>query len=153
MLLALTLGSAGLACGTVGSLATPTPTPDNSPPPTPTPTFTDLAKTDILALFNEQVLAISASDWASAYAICEPSYRSRRDLDRFTRDVQILLTGYDTTAAELDIRNAVVTKGRDDRFDLDYDLFIGDAFSQHFRIAGGYIYTSGEWYDNGVWCR
>ncbi len=141
------------ACGTVGSVVTPTPTPDNSPMATATPTFTDVAKAEILVLFEEQVLAISGADWAGAYNICNPSYRNRRDVERFTNDVQRLLSRYETTAEGLDIRNAVVSKGRDDRFDLDYDLYIAGAFSQHFQIAAGYVFINGAWYDDGVWCR
>ena len=106
-----------------------------------------------MALFDEQVTFISNEDWEATYRTCNPSYRARRDLDRFTGDVGGYLSRLDTTAASMDVRNPIVTKGRDDRFDLNYDLYIGDEFSQTIRVGGAYVYINGQWYDDGVWCR
>ena len=142
-----------IGCGTVGSLASPTPVPSNDSRLTPTPSFTDVAKSEIKSLFDEQVTFISNEDWESTYRTCNPSYRARRDLDRFTGDIDGYLSRLDTTATSLDVRNPVVTKGRDDRFDLNYDLYIGDEFSQTIRVGGAYVYINGQWYDDGVWCR
>ena len=56
-------------------------------------------------------------------------------------------------AVSLDVRNPIVTKGRDDRFDLNYDLYVDEEFSQTIRVGGAYVHISGLWYDDGVWCR
>ena len=142
-----------LGCGTVGSLASPTQVPENDARLTPTPSFTDAAKTDITTLFGEQAASITDGDWKAAYRSCNPRYRARRDLGRFTGDVSRYLGRLDTTASSLDIRNPIVTKGRDDRFDLNYDRYIDEEFSQTIRVGGAYVYINGQWYDDGVWCR
>ena len=140
-------------CGTVGSLASPTPLPIDVTELTPTPTFTDAAKAEITALFSEQADSISNSDWQSVYHSCNPTYRARRDLERFTGDVARYLSRFETTPGSLDVRNPIVIKGRDDRFDLNYDLYLAGEFSQTIRVGGAYIFVNGEWYDDGVWCR
>lgn len=142
-----------LGCGTVGSLASPTQVPGDDALLTPTPSFTDAAKADITALFGEQAASITDEDWETTYRTCNPSYRTRRDLERFTSDVSRYLSRIDTTAASLDVRNPIVTKGRDDRFDLNYDLYVDEEFSQTIRVGGAYVYINGQWYDDGVWCR
>ena len=151
----VTVATALLAvgCGTVGSLASPTPVPtDNSRLP-PTPSFTDTAKSEITTLFGGQAASITGGNWEAVYRTCNPSYRARRDLERFTGDVGRYLSRLETTAPSLDVRNPVVTRGRDDRFDLNYDLYIDDEFSQTIRVGGAYVYINGQWYDDGVWCR
>lgn len=142
-----------VGCGTVGSLASPTPVPVDNSRLTPTPSFTDTAKTEITTLFREQTASIKGGNWEAVYRTCNPSYRARRDLERFTGDVGRYLSRLETTAASLDVRNPIVTKGRDDRFDLNYDLYIGEEFSQTIRVGGAYVYINGQWYDDGVWCR
>ena len=140
-------------CGTVGSLASPTPLPSDVPELTPTPSFTDEAKAVIEVLFLDQSRSISAGDWNVAFQSCSPSYRSRREVERFTEDVERYLLRLDTAPAKLDVRNPVVTKGRDDRFDLNYDLYIDGEYAETVRVGGAYIQIRGEWYDDGVWCR
>ena len=140
-------------CGTVGSLASPTPLPADGPEATPTASFTDAAKTEISELFSEQAVSISEGDWQTVYHTCNPSYRTRRELERFTGDVEQYLSLLDTAPRSLEVRNPVVTKGRDDRFDLNYDLYIDSEYSQTIRVGGGYVSINGQWYDDGVWCR
>ena len=140
-------------CGTVGSLASPTPFPAYEPEPTPTPSFTDESKATISALFVEQTRLLKNRDWQALYQTCSPNYRSRRDVDRFKGDVERYITQLDTAPATLDARNPTVTKGRDDRFDLNYDLYIGGEFAETVRVAGAYTQVRNEWYDDGVWCR
>ena len=137
----------------MGSIASPTAVPVNVPEPTPTPSFTDVSKTEISALFEEQAGAISRADWESVYHSCNPSYRARRDLERFQGDVEQYLSRLDTSSDSLDVRGPEVTKGRDDRFDLNYDLYIEGEFSQTIRVGGAYVFINGQWYDDGVWCR
>lgn len=141
-----------VGCGTVGSLASPTPVPTVTEL-TPTPSFTDEAKSALTDLFIKQAAWINARDWETAFQSCSPSYRSRRDVARFIEDVQRYLARFETTADALDVRNPVVTKGRDDRFDMNYDLYIDGEFSETVRVGGAYIQVHGEWYDDGVWCR
>jgi hypothetical protein len=121
--------------------------------PTPTPSFTDAAKSELLDLFAEQAAAVSSSDWPSLYHSCNPSYRARRDLERFKGDVEQYLSRLDTTSTALDVRNLEVTKGRDDRFDLNYDLYLDGEYSQTIRVGGAYVFVNRQWYDDGVWCR
>ncbi len=137
----------------MGSLASPTPVPVGNSRLTPTPSFTDASKSAITERFVEQAASISNEDWESAYRTCSPGYRARRDLDRFTGDTSRYLNQLDTSAVSLDFRNPIVTKGRDDRFDLNYDLYIDEEFSQTIRVGGAYVQINGEWYDDGVWCR
>ena len=141
-----------LACGAVGSIASPTPIP-TLVPATPTSTFTDIAKSDITDLFNRQSISIRVGDWQSAFHTCNPSYRTRRDVERFQEDVERYLLRHDTSPATLDVRNPQVTKGRDDRFDMNYDLYIEGEFAETIRVGGAYVQVHDEWYDDGVWCR
>lgn len=141
-----------VSCGTVGSLASPTPVSPTSPLPTETPTFTDTSKAEILDEFNKQVAAINAGDWAGAYAICSPDYRSRRSLERFESDVTQLLGRYGVTPATFDARNVQVTKGRDDRFSISYDSYIDGQFSERVDVGGAYVRVSGQWYDDDALC-
>lgn len=120
---------------------------------TSTPTLTDIAKTDILELFNRQSEYIKNGDWQSAFRVCTPSYRARRDVERFTDDVERYLLRHDTSFAILDVRNPEVTKGRDDRFDMYYDFYIDGEFSETIRVGGAYIRVQEEWFDDGLWCR
>ncbi len=143
---------AAAACGTVGSLASPT-APVDVAEVTPTPSFTDIAKTNIVDLFNRQTTAIRDGDWEAAFHDCSPNYRSRREVERFTEDVREYLSRLDTTPDMLDARNPVATKGRDDRFDLNYDLYIDDEFAESVRAGGAYVKVRNDWYDDGVWCR
>ena len=140
------------ACGTVGSLVSPT-APVVVAQVTPTPSFTDAAKVTIVDLFVRQSLSIKNGDWETAFQNCSPGYRSRRDIERFAEDVREYLSRLDATPDMLDARNPVVTKGRDDRFDLNYDLYIDDEFSETVRVGGAYVRVRDEWYDDGVWCR
>ena len=137
----------------MGSLASPTPLPANEPEPTPTPSFTDAAKSDISNLFAEQAAAILSSEWQTVYESCNPTYRARRDVDRFKGDVEQYLSRLDAAPTALDVRDPQVTKGRDDRFDLNYDLYIDGEYSQTVRVGGAYVFINGHWYDDGVWCR
>ncbi len=107
----------------------------------------------LTGLFKRQAAWINSGDWESAFQSCSPSYRSRRDVARFTEDVQRYLVRFETTPDALDVRDPEVTKGRDDRFDMNYDLYINDEFSETVRVGGAYIQIHGEWYDDGVWCR
>lgn len=141
-----------VSCGTVGSLASPTSVAPTSPPPTETPTFTDTSKAEILDEFTKQVAALNAGDWASAYAICSPDYRSRRSLERFELDVTQLLVRYGVTPATLDARNVQVTKGRDDRFSISYDSYVDGQFSERVDVGGAYVRVSGQWYDDDGLC-
>ena len=70
------------ACGTVGSLASPT-APVDVAEVTPTPSFTDIAKTNIVDLFNRQTLAIRSADWETAFHNCSPNLIPA-DVERFT---------------------------------------------------------------------
>ena len=142
-----------LGCGTVGSLASPTPVPVDAIEPTPTPSFTDAAKSEIEAIFVEQSEAVRNGNWQTVFDACSPSYRSRRDVVRIAEDIERYLTRLDTTFPQLDVRNPNLTKGRDDRFDLDYDLYIDGEFSETVRVGGAYVQVHGEWHDDGVWCR
>ena len=152
-MLAVIIGAlAATACGTVGRLATPTPIA-TLPPATPTATFTDTAKEEIAALFERQIAAIVAGEWDVLFATCSPDYRSRRAVDRLAEDLARYLVRLDVDAASLDPRNLEITKGRDDRFDLNYDLFIDGQYSQTVRVGSAYVHVVGEWYDDGVWCR
>ena len=150
--LALAATITSFACGAVGSIASPTPVPTELPA-TPTPTLTDIAKADITELFNRQSEYIKNGDWQSAFHVCTPSYRARRDVERFTDDVERYLLRHDTSYAILDVRNPEVTKGRDDRFDMNYDLYIAGEFSETIRVGGAYVQVQEEWFDDGVWCR
>ena len=142
-----------VGCGTVGSVVSPTPLPVEAPEPTPTPSLTDEAKTKITEIFNEQAVLIKGGDWEAAFHLCSPSYRSRRDPDRFAEDVERHLLRLDAATETLDVRNPEATKGRDDRFDLNYDLYIDGEFSETVRVGGAYVQVHGAWYDDGVWCR
>ncbi len=137
----------------MGSLASPTPLPANEPEPTPTPSFTDSAKAEISNLFQKQLTAILSADWQFIYHSCNPSYRARRDQERLKGDVEQYLKRFDAAPTLLDVRDPVVAKGRDDRFDLNYDLYIEGEFSQTIRVGGAYVFINGQWYDDGVWCR
>ena len=142
-----------VACGTVGSLASPTSLPPLGPEPTPTASFTDVSKSTITDIFTREAAHVKAGDWESVFEVCSPDYRTRRDVARFQEDVERYLLRLDTSPSALDARNPVVTKGRDDRFDLNYDLYIDGEFSETVRVGGAYIQIHGEWYDDGVWCR
>ena len=137
----------------MGSIASPTPVPVVEPEPTPTPSFTDAAKAEISTIFDEQSIAISSLDWQSLYRTCNPTYRARRDLERFRGDVEQYLRRLDVVSTSLDVRNPQLTKGRDDRFDLNFDLYINNEYSQTIRVVGAYVYINEQWYDDGVWCR
>ncbi len=150
--LALAVSLGIVACGTVGSLASPTPVA-TVVEATPTATFTDMSKAAITELFVRQSASIKEGDWQSAFHSCTPSYRTRRDVPRFQEDVERYLLRHDTTAATLDVRNPQVTKGRDDRFDMNYDLYIDSEFAETIRVGGAYVQVQDEWYDDGVWCR
>ena len=150
--LSLVAAITSFACGAVGSIASPTPVPTEMPE-TPTPTLTDIAKADITELFNRQFEYIKNRDWQSAFQVCTPSYRARRDVARFMDDLERYLLRHDTSPDILDVRNPEVTKGRDDRFDIDYDLYIADKFSETIRVGGAYVQVQQEWFDDGVWCR
>ena len=141
-----------LGCGTVGSLASPTPVA-TVVEANPTPTFTDLSKSAINELFVRQSVWVKNGDWQSAFDSCSPSYRTRRDVERFKEDVQRYLLRHDTAPDILDVRNPEVTKGRDDRFDMNYDLYIDSEFAETIRVGGAYVHVNGQWYDDGVWCR
>lgn len=142
-----------VGCGTVGSVVSPTPLPVDAPEPTSTPSLTDEAKTKITELFNDQAVLIKNGDWEAAFQVCSPSYRSRREPDRFAEDVERHLLRLDAAPQTLDVRNPEATKGRDDRFDLNYDLYIEGEFSETVRVGGAYVQVHGTWYDDGVWCR
>ncbi len=142
-----------IGCGTVGRVVTPTAMPASEPEPTATPTFTQASKATIEALFVEQTDAIFRQDWEAAFQACSPNYRTRRDVDRFTNDVQTYLSQRNPAEAELDVRNPEATKGRDDRFDLNYDLFLDGGYTDTIRSSGAYVLVNGTWFDDGVWCR
>ena len=150
--LALAASISVASCGTVGSLASPTPVATVAEA-TPTATFTDVSKAEITELFTEQSAWIRDSDWQSAFHTCSPSYRTRRDVERFQEDVERYLLRHDTAPGILDVRNPEVTKGRDDRFDMNYDLYIEGEFAETIRVGGAYVQVQDEWYDDGVWCR
>lgn len=136
----------------MGSLATSTPVATVTEAPA-TPTFTDRSKAAIESLFIEQTTAIKDDDWQTAFQSCSPSYRTRRDPDRFREDLERYLLRLDTAPGVLDVRDPEVTKGRDDRFDMNYDLYIGGEYSETIRVGGAYVQVHDEWYDDGVWCR
>ncbi len=142
-----------IGCGTVGSLASPTPAPTNLQEASATPSITDSAKSEVSAIFVGQFEAVRNGDWQAVFDSCSPSYRSRRDASRLAEDIERYLTRLDTTFEELDVRNPVADKSREDRFDLDYDLYIDGEFSETVRVGGAYVQVHGEWYDDGVWCR
>ena len=152
-LFAVAVAAIWIGCGTVGSLASPTPTPADAPEPTSTPSLTDEAKGEITGLFGRQATHIMVGDWDAVFQICSPGYRSRRDVGRFREDLQRYLLQLDTTPETLDVRDPEVTKGRDDRFELNYDLYINGEFSETVRVGGAYVQVHGTWYDDGVWCR
>ena len=153
LMVTVAVAALSVGCGTVGSVVTPTPVPVSAPEPTATPSLTDEAKAKITDLFGEQSKLIKAGSWEAAFETCTPSYRSRRDADRFAGDVQRYLLRLDTAPETLDVRNPEATKGRDDRFDLNYDLYIEGEFAETVRVGGAYVQVHGTWYDDGVWCR
>lgn len=144
--------AAVLACGTLGSIASPTPVA-LLPSPTPTLTLTDMAKADITARFAAQQVALNRGDFDAAYEMCAPDYRAQRDVDLYTKAITNFLARYNVTPLTFDARELVVKRGTAERYDVSYDIYIDGEFSESITNAGGYIVHHGVWYDDHALCR
>ena len=152
MATAFVLAVAGIACGTLGPIASPTPIIiANSP--TPTPTLADRAKADIATRFEAQQRSLNSGDYGAAFEMCAPDYRAQTDVEQFAKAVNNFLSRYNVTPLTLDARNLKVAKGTAERYDITYDLFIDGEFSETVASAGGYIVHQGSWYDDHALCR
>lgn len=149
---AAVIGAASIACGTLGSIASPTPVVLR-PSPTPTLTLTDMAKADIAARFDAQLIALNRGDFEAAYEMCAPDYRAQRGMQQYTKAINDYLSRYNVTPLTFDARELVVRRGTAERYDVSYDIYIDGEFAESINNAGGYIIHHGVWYDDHALCR
>jgi hypothetical protein len=143
-----------VACGEVQtSEPTPSLRPTRTLPGTPTPNAEVLAERRVVEVFTRQISAIQQGNWQAVYETCSPSFRSARNLDRFVLDStrQFASDGYSSTGFEA--RNIDPVVRSFDRVRVSWDAYQDGAFVRNVEIGQTYIFTQGEWFDDGAWCR
>ena len=141
------------SCATEESEATPTLRPTRVTNATPTPNLDEVSKARVAAIFASQVAAIQAGDWASVYPTCSPQFRAARDVTRFVRDAsgQFARDGY--TVEGFEARNIEPSVRAPDRVRVKWDAYQDGSYVRTEEVGQIYVFTQGDWFDDGAWCR
>ncbi len=140
------------ACGDE-TLGTPTLRPTRVIDSTPTPIAEEIAKARVSEVFTAQVAAIRQNDWSQVYESCTPQFRAARDRARYIEDAiaQFARDGYSVEGFEA--RNVEPFVRSPDRIRVRWDAFQDGFFVRTEEIGQTYIFTQGDWFDDGAWCR
>jgi hypothetical protein len=141
------------ACVGEDFVGTPTLRPARTAIATSTPNLDVLAKTRVADIFAIQIAAIQRKDWAALYPICSPQFRAARDLDRFVRDssAQFARDGY--SASGFEARNVEPFVRAPYRVRVRWDAYQGGEYIRTEEVGQTYVFTQGDWFDDGAWCR
>ena len=120
---------------------------------TSTPNLEAVTKTLVSDLFAIQIAAIQRSDWAAVYPTCSPQFRAARDVDRFVRDssAQFARDGY--TESGFEARKVEPFVRAPDRVRVRWDAYQDGNYIRTEEVGQTYIFTQGDWFDEGTWCR
>lgn len=140
------------ACGEE-VIGTPTLAPARTVVATQTPLAAETAKARVREIFESQVAAIKRDDWAAVYQSCSPSFRSSRNLARYVQDAsaQFARDGY--TAEGFEARNVEPFVRAPDRLRVKWDAYQNGVYIRTEEVGETYIFTQGDWFDDGAWCR
>ncbi len=140
------------ACGDE-TLGTPTLRPQRTVVATETPRPSEVARARVAEIFAEQIAAITRNDWEAVYQTCSPSFRSARALPRYVEDAsrQFERDGY--TPEGFEARNVEPFVRSPDRVRVRWDAFQNGSFVRTEEIGQTYVFTQGDWFDDGAWCR
>ncbi len=132
---------------------TPTLRPTRTSDVTPTPLASELARARVSAIFTTQVAAIQQGDWAAVYQACSPEFRASRTLARYVQDAtaQFARDGYSSAGCEA--RNINPTVRAPERIRVKWDAYQDGRFVRTVEIGQTYVFTQGDWFDDGAWCR
>jgi hypothetical protein len=108
--------------------------------------------TAVRAVFDVQVVAVKAGDWASVYSHCSPGFRQLRTVERFTQDASAKFARDGFTAEGFEARNVRISVRSPDRVLVTLDAYQDGAFIRTLSVGQNYILVSGRWWDNGTWC-
>lgn len=100
-----------------------------------------------------QVASIKMGDWRAVYESCTPQFRTARAVERYVQDAsaQFARDGY--TQEGFDARNVEPFVRASDRIRVRWDAYQDGSFLRTEEIGQTYIFTNGDWFDDGVWCR
>ncbi len=140
------------ACGEE-TLGTPTLRPQRTAVATASPIADEVAKARVSAIFQQQVTAIKQDDWESVYATCSPQFRAARDLERYVQDASSQFTrdGYDSEGFEA--RNIEPFVRTSERVRVRWDAYQDSSYVRTEEVGQTYVFTQGDWFDDGAWCR
>ena len=141
------------ACAQPDSDATPTLQATRTITATATPNNEARTKARVSALFAQQVALIQQEDWAAVYQTCSPSFRSARTQTRYVQDAsaQFRRDGY--VASGFEARNVEPFVRAPDRIRVRWDAYQDGRYVRTNEIGQTYIFTQGDWFDDGAWCR
>lgn len=140
------------ACGD-DAIGTPTLRPQRTVVSTATPIADEVAKARVSEIFLSQIAAIKRNDWEGVYATCSPQFRAARDLDRYVQDAsdQFARDGY--AAEGFEARNIEPFVRISERILVRWDAFQDGSFIRTEEVGQTYVFTQGDWFDDGAWCR
>lgn len=141
------------SCASSSTDATPPLRPARTVVATSTPNIEAVAKIRVNELFAIQIAAIQRNDWAAVYPTCSPQFRAARDVVRFVRDSseQFARDGYAETGFEA--RSVEPFVRAPDRIRVRWDAYQDGKYIRTEEVGQTYIFTQGEWFDEGTWCR
>ena len=149
----LLMAFAAVSCSNNESDAIPTLRPTRTVDATATPIAAEVAKQRVSEIFAAQVDAAKRDDWRTVFEYCSPQFRESRDVSRFIEDApaQFARDGY--TNAGFEARNVQPTLRAPDRVRVRWEAYENGSFVRTEEVGQTYVFTHGDWYDDGAWCR
>lgn len=135
------------------SLGTPTLGPQRTVVATSTPISDEIAKARVNEIFESQIDAIKRGDWEAVFETCSPNFHAARDLERFVQDAaaQFARDGY--TPAGFEARNVEPFVRTADRIRVRWDAYENGSYVRTEEIGQIFVFTQGDWFDDGAWCK
>ncbi len=132
---------------------TPTLRPTRVITATATPIADEVIKSRVAAIFRSQVAGIQREDWETVYQTCSPQFRAARDLQRYVQDAsaQFARDGY--SASGFEARNVEPFVRAPDRVRVRWDAYQDGSFVRTLEVGEVYVFTQGDWFDDGAWCK